>query len=129
MISLPTITFAFSLVGIMCMLSIKAYEIRTGKNSILSSVSAKTNHVVHGWFLRIHTSIRSINRTTFFTALSTIFGFIKKVLVSLYEIIKKKTEAHPQSKKVFDMIAGKTPIKRGGASMYLKKIGEDRLMK
>ncbi len=129
MITVPTIAFAVSLVGILCMLGIKSYEVKTGRNSILALVSEKTNHIVHGWFYAIDAWIRSVNRDSVFSI--TILGarFIRNILLSIYEATLKYAQAHPQSKKILDMVAGKTPIKRGGASIYLKKIGEDRLMK
>ncbi len=129
MITVPTILLAFSLLGILSMLGIKSYELRTGKNSLLARLSDRWDHKLASWTDTIHIWFANLNRDTLINFIITCIQFLIQITRNIFERIVSKAKEHPQSKKVFDMVSGKTPVRRGGASVYLKKIGEDRLMK
>ncbi len=109
------------------MISIKVYEIRSGKKSIISKVSDNTNHIVHNFFNATKKFISYFNRKTALALLQWIAYHILSWVRKTYIRLRNMAHMHPPSKKVLDMVRGKGDInKNGGSSIYLKMISENR---
>lgn len=105
------------------MISIKAFELRSGKKSWVSRLSDNTNHIVHDYADRIKLYISYINRKSALALVQWIAYHILSWARSLYIWAYKKAHAHAHTRRVIDMVRGRGEIQRnGGSSFYLKSI-------
>ncbi len=126
MITTPIIIFAVSLLGMIVMIIFRTLDIERKQESWISLILNKTDHFVFGIFKKIESWVSYINKHTAIALVQWIAYHILSVIRRLYLWIHGKAHAHPHSKKVIDMVRGKGEIKEsGGASFYLKKIGDE----
>lgn len=120
------ISFYVAGVGILGMLGFKALEFRSGKKSWISRLLDSMNHFFHRIFDAIKRWIFFINKKSAIALIQWIAYHVLSWARSAYIWAYKKAHAHAPSKKVIDMVRGRGEVKQtGGASFYLKSIGED----
>jgi len=117
MINISTISFFLALLGILGMVSF---------GQSLSKFTGKTDRLIETVYSKIRLFISHINRHTAIALVQWIAYHVLSWIRSLYIRVHRKAHAHPHSKKVIDMVRGKGEVeKNGGASFYLKSIGEE----
>ncbi len=124
--TIAIISFYISYTAIIGMIVYKSTELNSGRKMFLSRWADKTNHKIHTVYNEIRRYISYINKRSALALVQWIAYHILSWARELYIWLHKKAHAHPPSKKVIDMVRGKGDIKRnrGGASLYLKRIGE-----
>jgi hypothetical protein len=122
---IATVSFYISLVGILGMIGLRSFEIRSGKRPWLSRLADNTDHLVHDFFGKVTRGISYINKKSAVALIQWIAYHILSWARKVYIWAHRKAHAHPPSKKVIDMVRGKGEVKKnGGASVYLKRISE-----
>lgn len=120
------ITYFTSLIGIVAMIGLKYYEVRTQKRSILSRFVEKTDYRIQYAYRKIRLFISYFNRKSAVALVQWIAYHVLSWARRGYIWLHRKAHAHPPSKKVIDMVRGKGDVGNiGGASFYLKKISEE----
>ena len=120
-----TIIFYVSLLGIVMMLMMKRAEAKGGTKSLLSRLGARTDHAVYVSYLTVKFVISHINVHNGIVAVQWTAYHILSWTRAAYLRVRDLAHAHPHSKKVIDMVTGKGEVSaKGGASFYLKRIGE-----
>lgn len=115
-------SFFVSLLGIICMIYLKARRLKMDARSRFSFVSAKVDHKIRGTFTGIRTFFSYFNRKSAIALIQWIAYHILSWARAAYIWIQKKAHAHPPSKKVIDMVRGKGEVDSTGASFYLKNL-------
>ena len=120
-----TIIFYVSLAGIVGMLFMKHAEIKGGKPSLLSRTGAGADHAVRAGYQTVRFVISHINVHNGIVAVQWVAYHILSMARATYLYVRELAHSHPHSKKVIDMVTGKGEVSaKGGASFYLKRIGE-----
>jgi hypothetical protein len=104
-------TFYISLLGILGMFAFKAFELRTGRESLLSRITSSANHIVHARVEKTKRILSMINRRN---------ALLRKSYRSAREKFFKKFP------KLHEVMSGKGSIrKKGSVSFFLQSIKED----
>ncbi len=104
----------------------KYYELKSGKQSFITKISSKTNHISHNIFVNTKKFISYFNRKTALALIQWIAYHILSWVREMYIKLRRLAHMHPPSKKVLDMVRGKGEIdKNKGSSIYLKMISSD----
>lgn len=126
--NISMIFFFASFVGIIAMIWLKSFELKTDKKVGFSLFAHKTDHKVHAVAGSVRTFFSYFNRKSAVALLQWIAYHVLSWARSFYIHLHKKAHAHPPSKKVIDMVRGRVNIDtEGGASFYLKKISHDNV--
>ncbi len=126
LLDISTILFILSLLGIILMIYLKFFELKTGKESLVSKISSNTNHIVHDYFIKAKTFISYFNRKTALALIQWIAYHILSWVRGMYIRLRKMAHMHPPSKKVLDMVRGKGEVDMNkGSSIYLKMISSE----
>lgn len=121
-----SLTFLISTFGIAGMIFLKVIELRTGKPSLMSKVSGKTNHIVRKYYNKVRRFLAYFNRRNAvllfrFVVFHTVVFVRKSYIWSKEMIMKLKPAQHLR-----DMVDGKGVIKKKGAvSFFLQRIAEE----
>ena len=109
------------------MISLKSFEIRTGKKIWILSKLNNLNTFIQSISDFIKKVFSFISKRSAIALIQWIAYYILSWVRELYIWAHKKAHSHPPSKKVIDMVRGRGQIKRnGGISFYLRRIsGED----
>lgn len=126
LLDISTILFILSLLGIILMIYLKFFELRTGKELLISKISSNTNHIVHDYFVKVKKFISYFNRKTALALIQWIAYHILSWVREMYIKLRKLAHMHPPSKKVLDMVRGKGEVNMNkGSSIYLKMISSE----
>ncbi len=120
------ITFALSSFGIVGMLFLKSFELRTGKTSPMTKVSESSNAYVRRVYTKTRRFISYFNKQNGVLLLRflIIHAIIYYRRTGAY--IKGTVMSHPSAQKMHDMVTGKGVVKKKGAvSFFLKRIAEE----
>jgi hypothetical protein len=119
------IIFYVALTGIVLMLVMKRAEAKGGNKSLLSRIGASADHAIRASGDGVRFVISHINVHNGIVAVQWVAFHVLSFVRSIYVNIRELAHAHPHSKKVIDMVTGKVELSaKGGASFYLKRIGE-----
>lgn len=123
----PTIiVFLVALLGIIIMIVLKAFELRSGKKSLLSRIGEGTDHIVHAVYDNVKFCVNHINVHNLIVLMQWIAVHVLSSLRSMYIWLYHLAHRHPHSKKVIDMVRGKGEVdSNGGSSFYLKQISRE----
>ncbi|MEY2664474.1 MAG: hypothetical protein RIT04_282 [Candidatus Parcubacteria bacterium] len=121
------LVFFITLLAIVGMFVLKAIEIRTGKQSVLSKLGKSTDQHVHSAYDSVRYVLSHMNRNTAVAATQWVavhvLSWLRAVYIKAYHIAHR----HPHSKKVIDMVRGKGEVNlNGGSSFFLKQIAGDK---
>src|SRR3989344_1831823 len=126
MTNIATISFFASFVGSIGMISVKYFELKTGKKLWFALLVQRHDNMVHKAYSGVRKFFSYFNKHNAILFIQWIIVSILSWIRSFYIWVRAKAHAHPPSKKVIDMVRGKGNIvNNGGASFYLKKISED----
>ncbi len=124
-IDTTTLSFYISFLGVIGMISMKSYEIRSGRRLWISKITDKTNRFFTKVYFYFTKLISYMNRKSAIALIQWIAYYILSWARETYIWAHKKAHAHPPSRKVIDMVRGRGEIKRnGGSSFFLKRISE-----
>jgi hypothetical protein len=118
-------TFLASGIGIIIMLSLKTIEVHTGKASILSWVSDKTNHIVRDYYMNTRRFFSYFNKRN--AALLLQFLLIQAVgsIRGIYRRIDQHLAQNPHG--LFSTVKEKAVLKKKGAvSFFLEHLNEEK---
>lgn len=120
------ITFYLSLLLMAGMLSLKHFEIKSGKVFAISKYFHGFNGKVRFIANKTRYFIKQFNRKNFALFIGLILVGTMRLLRSIYVHVQNIAHSHPQSKKIIDMVQGKgNTDKKGAVSFYLKRIAEE----
>lgn len=120
------ITFIVSSLGIIGMILMKLRELKTGKLSLLSRISERTNHSFRNAYRSVKTFFSYFTKRN--AVLLARFLLVRTILFlrKIYLIVKNKIMSYETAQKLRDMINGKGVIKKKGAvSFFLQRIAEE----
>lgn len=121
-----TIIFYVSFLGIIGMLWMKRIEVKREKKSILSRIGAPMDTVVSDVYDSVRFVISHINVHNSIVAVQWVAFHVLSAARRSYMRARELAHSHPHSKKVIDMVTGRGELNQnGGASFYLKRIGEE----
>ncbi len=90
----------------------------------------RSDRIIEEAYARVMKFISYFNKRSAIALVQWIAYHVLSWARSAYIWLHRKAHAHPPSKKVIDMVRGRGEIDRnGGASFYLKKIGEEGIAK
>ncbi|MFA6404895.1 MAG: hypothetical protein WCW03_02770 [Candidatus Paceibacterota bacterium] len=118
--------FYISLIAMIIMIWRKSHELKTGKRTVVSMIGQSTDSLFNSIYDKFKSLASYINRHTFI-ALANWFAFhillhIRKVYVE----IKHQFMMNPHGKRLIDAVRGRGEIKNHGASLYLRRIANDK---
>ncbi len=120
-----SLSFVISLAGIISMMSIKLVEVKTGRRSILSRASERTNHIVHDLVAKVrkflsYINLRNAKLLLHFLAYHA-FVFVHKTYLRVKTMVKDHLKKRPES--FLNTVIGKGVVKKkGSVSLLLKKL-------
>jgi len=117
--------FYVSLLGMLLMLFLKAREVNTGKESLVSRLGSGTDHVFAAVFGTMGRGIRAFNKHTFIWLAQWVAIHVVKHVRAAYVELKDKALKNPHTKKVIDAVRGRGQVSQHGASFYLRRISAD----
>ncbi len=121
------IIFFVSLIGILGMIFLKYREIKKERKSWLARLVLRFDPFFSTVYGRVRLFISYFNRKSAAALVQLIAYHVLSVARSIYLWIRAKAHAHPPSKKVIDMVRGRTDTSlNNGASFYLKKISQEK---
>lgn len=122
------ITFAISSFGIVGMLFLKSFELKTGKALPSTKVGETTNNYVRRTYKKVRRFISYFNKQNGVLLFRFLVVHALIYYRKAYASIKGIIMSYPIAQKTHDMISGKGVVKRnGGVSFFLKRIAEEAL--
>ncbi|MEI6057383.1 MAG: hypothetical protein WCQ60_00230 [bacterium] len=119
------IIFYIALAGIILMLVLKRAEVKSGNTSILARLGAGADTFVRVTYDTGRFVISHINVHNGIVAVQWFAYHALSALRTIYLRASELAHSHPHSRKVIDMVTGRGELTgKGGASFYLKRIGE-----
>lgn len=120
------ISFYISFLCILGMISLKSFEIKSGKKYLIFKIAEKADDFVKGIYSNVIKLISYINKKSAIALIQWIAYYILSWARSIYIWAHKKAHAHPPSRRVIDMVRGRGEInKNGNTSFYLRRIAQD----
>jgi hypothetical protein len=117
------ISFYISILGILGMIGFKAIEVRSGKKTLITKLSDRTNHRVYDAYIKVKRFISYFNRKSALALIEWIAYHILSWARGVYLWIYKKAHEHGPTKRIIDMVRGKGDANRnGGSSFYFKNL-------
>lgn len=108
------------------MISLKSFEIKSGKKYLIFKIAEKADDFVKGIYSNVIKLISYINKKSAIALIQWIAYYILSWARSIYIWAHKKAHAHPPSRRVIDMVRGRGEInKNGNTSFYLRRIAQD----
>ena len=123
-----TLTFIISFLGIVGMFAVKLVEARTGKQSLLSRISDRTNHIVHDAVARARHIMSFVTKRNAILLGRFIAYHVLLTAHRLYIKAKRSIKTYLEKKpsSPINLILGKGEIKKkGSVSFFLKHIAEE----
>ena len=114
--------FYISFLGIITMIWLKRYEIRTGRQTVASRFGNSIDQSLRSIFDAIRRSISYFNKKTFIAIIQIMAYHILLHIRQVYVEIKHRALLNPHGKKVIDAVRGRGEIRDHGASFYLRRI-------
>ena len=116
-------SFYISLLGIISMIVLKRFELRsanTNSSANVSSLEIRLQNIYNS----INRSLKMLNRKTFIALAQYITFHILYRIRKVYVELKHRALMNPHGKKMIDAIRGRGEINKHGASFYLRRISD-----
>lgn len=121
-----SLTFLISTFGIAGMILLKALELHTGKPSLMSKISDKTNHIVRKYYNKGRRFLAYFNRRNAVLLFRFVIFHMIVFLRKAFLWTKEKVMSFKVAQNFRDMIEGRGVIKKKGAvSFFLQRIAEE----
>lgn len=116
-------SFYISLLGIISMIVLKRFELRsanTNSSANVSSLEIRLQNIYNS----INRSLKMLNRKTFIALAQYITFHILYRIRKVYVELKHRALMNPHGKRMIDAIRGRGEINKHGASFYLRRISD-----
>lgn len=116
--------FYISFVGIIAMILLKRYEVKSGNPTLVSRLGSSIDHWLYSVFLMVKKMIGYINRKTAIAIIQILAYHILLRIRRVYVEIKHRALLNPHGKKLIDAVRGRGEVRNHGASFYLRRISD-----
>ena len=116
-------SFYISLLGIVSMIILKRFELRSANTNSTANVS-NLEIRLQNIYNSISKSFKMLNKKTFIALAQYITFHILYRIRKVYVELKHRALMNPHGKRMIDAIRGRGEINKHGASFYLRRISD-----
>jgi hypothetical protein len=117
-------TFLASGIGLILMLSLKMFETETGRTSVLSWFSGKTNHVVHRYYFGVKKFFSYFNKRNAILLVQFVIVRIINSSKKLYNKIDERLTKNPHG--FLSTVKQGASSQKGAVSMFLEHLDDEK---
>jgi len=118
--------FYISLLGMVLMLLLKRHELQSGRPTVVSRLGRGVDHIFHIIFAYIKRIKAFFSRRTFIGIVQWSAYHVLLRIRKIYVDLKHQALSNPHGKKVIDAVRGRAEVKDHGASIYLRRISDNK---